>query len=80
MLIEASDGECQAAATVYVGVDPPAAEPVGQAAGEGGAPPRTDGLSSTTDEGRPLGLWLVAGLLMGLGIGGRYASRPSRSR
>lgn len=88
-VVATSGPDCRAEVVIGVGVPAPAAASGGEAAGEsapdaGGTEagaPRTDGVSGAPTSGeRPLVLWLLAGALIGLGIGGRYASRPSRSR
>lgn len=88
-VVATSGADCRAEVVIGVGVPAPASQTGGEAAGEaageaggaGAGAPRTDGVSGgPTNGGRPLVLWLVAGALIGLGIGGRYASRPSRSR
>lgn len=75
---------CRAEVVIGVGVPAPTTEPgesTGGAAGEGDSPPRTDGVGATQPTGSmPLALWFLAGALIGLGLGSRYASRPSRVR
>lgn len=76
---------CRAEVVIGVGVPAPTTEPgesTGGAAGESDSPPRTDGLVGSTQPtgSMPLALWFLAGALIGLGLGSRYASRPSRVR
>lgn len=76
--------DCAAQVVVGVGVPAPSetAEATDAPAGAGVAPPRTDtgDAVSETDPDTSSMLWLVAGLLVGLGIGGLYATRPARDR
>lgn len=84
-VVATSGADCRAEVVIGVGVPAPAAEggdeAAGEAGGAGAGAPRTDSVFGGAPTGeRPLVLWLVAGVLLGLGIGGRYASRPARSR
>lgn len=73
---------CSAQVVIAIGVAPATStpEPAASDTASEGPPPRTDAaLDLQRTSGRPSGLWLVAGLLLVIGIAGLIATRPSRN-
>lgn len=82
-IVATAGANCTAQVLVGVGVPAPSetTEPTAAAVGAGAAP-RTDmgDALAEPDPGSSSMLWLVAGLLFGIGISGLYATRPARNR
>lgn len=81
-----SGADCTVQVVVAVGVPVPTVSPEPPSGGtdgvtSGGPAPRTDAdLASGTTSGAPSTGWLLASLLLLIGVGGRYATRPVRHR